>query len=152
MKIWVDADACPVPVKDVIMTAAIRRKVKTIFVANKQTSLPTSEYLSFVQVALGPDVADDYIKEHTEKFDLIVTQDTLLAHQLVPIGAVVIDPYGRKFTEDNIGERVALRNLLQESRDRGEITGGPKPFGAKEKREFASVFDKELTRLLRIAK
>ncbi len=151
MKIWVDADACPVAVKDIIMAAASRRAVEAIFVANKQLNLPTSKHLSVVKVDLGPDVADKYIVEHSQKFDLVITQDTLLAHQLVPVGIVVIDPHGKKFTEDNIGDRVAMRNLLQESRDRGEITGGPKPFSNKEKQAFASAFDKELTRLLKIS-
>jgi len=150
MKIWVDADACPAAVRDIIITAAIRRGVIAVFVANKSLFLPESSCLSFVQVDKTPDAADLYIKENTKKFDLVVTQDILLAQMLVPLGAAVIDPRGKKFTEDNIGESVSTRNLMQELRDIGEIRGGAKQFGEKEKRAFAASFDQELTRLLRL--
>ncbi len=150
MKIWVDADACPVAVKDVVVLAAIRRNVEAIFVANAPLPLANSPYLSFIQVKKGPDEADLYIKEHAQKFDLVITQDILLAHMLMPIGAVVINPHGKKYTEDNIGESVSTRNLMQELRDIGEIKGRQKQFGDKEKRAFAATFDQELTRLLRI--
>jgi uncharacterized protein len=150
MKIWVDADACPGVVKDIIVTAAIRWTVETVFVANKLLSLPTSPYLFFIQVNKEPDAADLYIKEHAKRLDLVITQDILLAQMLVPLGVVVIDPRGKKYTQDNIGESVSTRNLMQGLRDSGEITGGPKQFGDREKRAFASSFDQELTRLLRI--
>jgi uncharacterized protein YaiI (UPF0178 family) len=151
VKIWVDADACPSAVKDIIIRAASRRSVKAIFVANKQLGLPMSPYLAFVQVNPDPDAADSYIVEHAEKHDLVVTQDILLAQLLIPAGMIVIDPRGKKFSQENIGERVALRNFLQSKRDTGEITSGPKPFGSKEKQAFAAAFDQELTRLLRIS-
>ncbi len=150
MQIWVDADACPGAVKDIIVAAANRRAIKAAFVANKFLFLPISPYLSFVQVNTDPDAADLYIKGHAKKFDLVITQDILLAHVLVPMEVVVIDPRGKKYTQDNIGESVSTRNLMQGLRDSGEITGGPKQFGDKEKRAFASTFDKELTRLSRI--
>jgi len=150
MKIWVDADACPGVVKDIIVSAAIRRTTEAVFVANKPLSLPNSPYLSFIQVNKELDAADLYIKEHAKKFDLVITQDILLAHLLVPAGAVVIDPRGKKYTEDNIGEVVSTRNLMQGLRDSGEITGGSKQYGDREKRAFAASFDQELTRLLRI--
>jgi uncharacterized protein YaiI (UPF0178 family) len=150
MKIWVDADACPGAVRDIIITAAIRRTVMAVFVANKSLWLPESSCLSFIQVNKTPDAADLYIKENARKFDLVVTQDILLAQVLVQLGTSVIDPRGKKFTEDNIGESVSTRNLMQELRDIGEIKGGAKQFGEKEKRAFASSFDQELTRLLRM--
>jgi len=150
VKIWIDADACPGAVRDIVVKAAVRRLIEAIFVANKQLGLPTSPYLSFVQVESAPDAADNYIREHAQKLDLVVTQDILLAQVLIPLDVVVIDPRGKKYSEDNIGERVSIRNLLQERRDSGEITGGPKPFGIKGKQAFASTFDQELTRLLRI--
>jgi len=149
MKIWVDADACPGLVKDIIVNAAIRRAIETVFVANKLISLPSSDYLSFMQVDKGPDAADLYIKDNAKKLDLVVSQDILLAHMLVSGGVVVIDPRGKKYTEDNIGQVVATRNLMQGLRDSGEITGGQKQFGDKEKRAFAAVFDQELTKLLK---
>jgi uncharacterized protein len=152
MKIWVDADACPGVVKDIIVTAAVRRTVVAVFVANKPLLLADSPFLSSMQVNKAPDAADLYIKEHAQKFDLVITQDILLAHILVPAGVVVIDPRGKKYTEDNIAEAVSTRNLMQELRDAGELTGGPKQFGDREKRAFAASFDKELTRLIKSSK
>ncbi len=150
MKIWIDADACPGAVRDIVVKAASRCSVEAIFVANKQLSLPMSPYLSLVQVESAPDAADNYIKEHAQRLDLVVTQDILLAQILISAGVTVIDPRGKKYSEDNIGERVSVRNLLQDRRDSGEITGGPKPFGVKEKQAFAAAFDQELTKLLRM--
>lgn len=149
MKIWVDADACPSAVKDIIIIAASRRAVEAVFVANKYLSLPSSVYISFIQVDKRPDAADLYIKENAKQQDLIVSQDILLAHVLIAQGMSVIDPRGKKYTEDNIGQVLATRNLMQGLRDSGEITGGHKQFGEKEKRAFAASFDQELTRLLR---
>lgn len=147
MKIWVDADACPVAVKDIISRAAHRKTIETIFVANKILPLMMSPYISFVQVEATPDAADQYIGEHAIEGDLVVTQDIPLAHILVPMNVVVLSPRGLVFTPDNIGERIAVRNLMQDLRDTGETTGGPKPFGDKERREFASAFDRALTKL-----
>ncbi len=147
MKIWVDADACPVAVKDIISRAAHRKTIETIFVANKILPLMESPYISFVQVDATPDAADQYIGENAVEGDLVVTQDIPLAHILVPMNVVVLSPRGLVFTPDNIGERIAVRNLMQDLRDTGETTGGPKPFGDKERREFASAFDRALTKL-----
>ena len=149
MKIWVDADACPGAVKGIIAAAANRRAVATVFVANKPLALPASACITSVQVDRQADAADIYIKEHAQRFDLVVTADIPLAHALVPMGVVVIDPRGDKFTDDNIGERLSLRNLIYDLRATGEVTGGPKQFGDKEKRAFAATFDRELTRLLK---
>lgn len=149
MKIWVDADACPGPVKDIVSLAANRRAVETIFVANKPLLLASSPYLKLTQVEKGLDVADAYIKDHANEQDLVITQDILLAHALVASGVTVIDPRGKKYTDDNIGQMVSTRNLMQVLRDTGEVSGGPKQFGNKEKQAFAAVFDQELSRLLR---
>lgn len=149
MKIWVDADACPVAVKEIVITAASRRKVEAIFVANKHILLPVSPYLSSILVDSAPDAADYHINDHAEKLDLVITQDILLANMLVPKAVVVIDPRGRRYTEDNINQIVSTRNLMADLRDSGEITGGPKQFGHKERRAFAATFDQELTKLLR---
>ena len=149
MKIWVDADACPGPVKDIISAAANRRRVETVFVANKSLILASSPFLKLIQVENRPDAADLYIKDHVDEHDLVITQDILLAHSLVASGVTVIDPRGRKYTEDNIGQIVSTRNLMQSLRDSGEISGGPKQFGNKEKQAFAAAFDQELSRLLR---
>jgi len=148
MKIWVDADACPGPVKDIISVAANRRRVETVFVANKSLMLASSPFLKLVQVENRPDAADLYIKDHVDERDLVITQDILLAHHLVASGVMVIDPRGRKYTEDNIGQIVSTRNLMQSLRDSGEVSGGPKQFGNREKQAFAAAFDQELSRLL----
>lgn len=149
MKIWVDADACPGAVRDIVLAASYKRKVETVFVANKPLPLPGSPLVSFVLVGNAPDAADAYIIEHSQKGDLVITQDIPLAHPLVHRQIVVISPRGVVFDEDNIGERLSVRDMMQDMRDAGIVTGGPKQFGEKEKREFASSFDRELTKLLK---
>lgn len=149
MKIWVDADACPGSVRDIVLTAAYKRKLETVFVANKQLSLPVSDLVKFVQVGNAPDAADAYIIEQSIEGDLVITQDIPLAHPLVHRKIVVISPRGVVFDEDNIGDRLSIRDMMQDMRDAGVVTGGPKQFGDKEKREFASSFDRELTKLLK---
>ncbi len=148
MKIWIDADACPGPVKEVILRAAERLKVSTVFVANKPITLPRSEHLSTVLVGKGLDVADAHISAQAQKGDLAVTQDIPLAAALVKKGVVVMDPRGEPFTEENIDERLSLRNFFQELREGGVQTGGPKGFGPQDKQRFASTFDRELQRLV----
>lgn len=149
MKIWVDADACPGVVRDIVLAASRRRKIETIFVANKFLALPISELVQFIQVENSPDAADAYIVERALPGDLVITQDIPLAHPLVHKNVVVISPRGVVFDEDNIGVRLSIRDMMQDMRDVGIITGGPKQFGEKEKREFASSFDRELTKLLK---
>ncbi len=147
MKIWIDADACPGAVRDIVLKAAVRQKIEIVFVANKGLNLPESPLVSLVKVDAGPDVADQYIVDHASTSDLVVTQDIPLAHILVTAGIVTINPRGDVYTADNIGDRISVRDLMQGLRDTGEITGGPKQFGEKEKRAFASSFDRELTKL-----
>jgi uncharacterized protein YaiI (UPF0178 family) len=149
MKIWIDADACPGAVKEIVIRAARKRNVETIFVANKEILIPQSSLFRFVQVDTAPDAADRHIENEAQPGDLVITQDIPLAHALVHKQVAVINPRGDVFTEENIGERLSIRNFLEERRDSGEITGGPKPFGETEKRNFASTFDRILTRLLR---
>lgn len=149
MKIWVDADACPDAIKDIICKAANRLAIITVFVANKPLYLPPSPYLLFVRVGLGADVVDQHIVSETQLGDLVITQDIPLAAQLVAQQVTVMSPHGTLFTSVNIGERLSVRNFLQDLRDTGAITGGPKPFGEKEKRQFANTFDQTLARLLK---
>jgi uncharacterized protein YaiI (UPF0178 family) len=145
--IWVDADACPGPVKDIVVAAAKRLGLRTVFVANKQILLPPHECLSCVLVQAGADAADQHIAEQASVGDLVITADIPLAHILVTKGVTVIDHRGGKFTPENVGDRLSTRDLMQHLRDSGEVTGGPKAFGDKEKRAFASTLDRELTRL-----
>jgi len=148
MTVWIDADACPAAIKEIVIRAAERRRIPTIFVANKIIALPTSEFLSRVQVADGADVADRHIAEAAVAGDIVVSQDIPLAAILVPRGIAVIDPYGRLLSGANIGERLATRNLLHDLRGAGMVTGGPAPFGPKDRQRFADAFDREVTKAL----
>jgi uncharacterized protein YaiI (UPF0178 family) len=152
MKIWVDADACPGLIKEIICRAAVKRELDTVFVANKAIVLDPSPHLTTVRVPLGMDVVDQHIVAHAEAGDLVISQDIPLAAQLVPQGVAVISPHGTLFTPNNIGERLSSRNFMQDMRDSGFVTGGPKPFGEKEKRQFANTFDQTLSRLLKRAR
>jgi len=147
MRIWVDADACPGAVRDIVLRAAERLQVPTVFVANKRLALPRSEYVSSVQVGAGLDVADQHIAASAQAGDLAITQDIPLAALLVARGAVVMDPRGELFTPENIDERLSLRNFMQELREGGVMTGGPSGFSAQDKQQFAATFDRDLTRL-----
>lgn len=149
MKIWVDADACPGAVKEILLRAVERVRVHAVFVANKSLTLPRSEWVSSVRVGKGLDVADAHISSHAQPGDLAVTQDIPLAAALVKNGVTVMDLRGEPFTEENIDERLSIRNFLQELRDGGVATSGPAPFGPADKQRFAATFDRELTRLLR---
>lgn len=150
MKIWVDADACPGPVRDILLRASQRLKVPTVFVANRSLgSLPRSELVSTVQVGAGLDVADRHIAASAQAGDLAVTQDIPLAALLVPKGVVVLDPRGELFTEENISERLSVRNFMTELRESGVMTGGPSGFSAQDKQQFAAALDRELSRLVR---
>ena len=150
MRIWIDADATPREVKEIVFRAAKRLGIETILVANRRLQPPPGNSLvSAVQVAGGPDVADQYIVSHAVTGDLVVTQDIPLAAELVPKGIAVLDPRGDEHTAETIGERLALRDLMDSLRMAGEITGGPPPFDARAKQAFASALDRTLTRLAR---
>jgi uncharacterized protein len=149
VKILVDADACPVAVKEIVIRAAERLAVNAIFVANKDLRLAASRHVSAVRVAMGLDVADGYIARAAQAGDLAITADIPLAAALVARGAVVLDLRGTVYTEENVGEALALRNFTHELREGGVVTGGPGGFGPKQAREFAGAFDRELTRAMR---
>jgi uncharacterized protein len=149
MKVWIDADACPVAVSDLINRAAHKLAIEAVYVANKRLQLPVSPYISSVVVASGADVADQYIADNALENDIVVTHDIPLASKLVPLGVTVISPRGDLFDEGNISERLASRDLMQSLRDSGTISGGPAPFTEKDKRNFASRFDAAIQRLRR---
>jgi len=151
-KIWIDADACPVEVRDIVIRAAVRLKVPATFVANKPLYVPESSYLSMVQVSLGPDVVDAYIVDHATEFDLAVTQDIPLAALLVARKVSVISPRGDRYDASNISEALAQRNLMEQLRDQGAHLSGQRGFDEKLKRQFANQFDAELNKLLRNTK
>jgi uncharacterized protein YaiI (UPF0178 family) len=149
VKIFVDADACPAAVKEIVIRAAERLAVSAIFVANKSIRLPPSRHVSTVRVAMGLDVADGYIAKSAKAGDLAITADIPLAAALVARGAVVLDLRGTVYTEENVGEALALRDFHHELREGGVATGGPGGFGPRHAREFAAAFDRELTKAMR---
>ncbi len=150
MRIFVDADACPAAVKEIVVRAAERLAVSAVFVANKNIRVPASRHVSTVRVPMGLDVADGYIAKSATAGDLAITADIPLAAALVGHGVVVLDLRGTVYTEENVGEALALRNFHHELREGGVVTGGPSGFGPKEAREFAGAFDRELSKALRL--
>lgn len=147
MTLWIDADAAPREVKEICFRASERLKLATILVANQRLQLPPGhKHLSAVRVDGGPDVADGYIAEHAVAGDVAVTADIPLAALLVPKGVVVLDPRGDEYTVDSIGERLSVRNFMDELRGTGVETGGPAAYGAREKQAFANALDRALTR------
>lgn len=148
-KIWVDADACPRDIRDLLMRAAVRKRVCAVFVANTPMYLPEYPELHFQLVPQGPDAADDYMVEQAAMGDLAVTGDIPLAARLVEKQVLVLNPRGEELTTANIGERLAMRNLMEELRNIGQITGGPREFAAADRQRFANSLDRFLTRNLK---
>jgi uncharacterized protein YaiI (UPF0178 family) len=150
MKLWVDADAAPREVKEIVFRAADRLRIETVLVANSRMPLPVGhQFVTAVRVDGGPDVADRYIAEAALPGDVAITADIPLASVLVGNRVVVIDPRGTEYTSENIGERLAVRDFMDGLRGAGVETGGPKGYGAKEKQAFAGALDRALTRALR---
>lgn len=150
MKLWIDADAAPVAVKEVCYRVSERLSLATVFVANQRVQLPVGyKHLKAVRVDGGPDVADRYIAEHAQLGDVVVTADIPLAALLVPKGVTVIDPRGEVYTAESIGERLSVRNFMDGLRGAGVETGGHGAYGAREKQAFANALDRALTRAMR---
>jgi uncharacterized protein YaiI (UPF0178 family) len=150
MRLWVDADASPREVKDIVFRAALRLELTTMLVANQRLQTPANNrFVEAVRVDGGPDVADAHIAENAEPGDLVVTADIPLASVLVERGVKVIDPRGMEYTEENIGERLSVRDFMDGLRSTGVETGGPRPYGVKDKQAFAATLDRVLTRELR---
>lgn len=144
MPIWVDADACPVVVKDILCRAADRWKVTTTFVANQGIRVPPSPYIKTRQVMQGFDVADNEIVDQLIPGDLVITQDIPLAADAIEKGAHVLSPRGQAFTKENIRQRLAMRNFMEEMRNAGQVTGGPSEFAQSDRKEFADQLDRWL--------
>jgi uncharacterized protein len=150
MRVWIDADAAPRDVKEIVFRAARRLGVEVVLVANQRLQTPPGNPLvSAVRVDGGPDVADRYIAEHAAAGDLAVTADVPLAALLVPRGVAVLDPRGEEHTEETIGERLSVRDFMESLRSTGAITGGPRPYDARARQAFADALDRALTRLRR---
>lgn len=150
MIIWVDADAAPQPVKEIVFRAARRLEIETILVANQKLWTPgNAPTVSSVMVREGANVADRYIVAQSSEGDLAITADVPLAAELVAKEVRVIDPRGFIYTPDNINERLSMRDFMDGLRGSGVVTSGSAPYGDRDKQEFASCFDRTVTRLLK---
>lgn len=150
MRIWIDADAAPRDVKELVFRAAKRLNIETVLVANQRLQTPPGNPLvSAVWVDGGTDVADQYIASHATAGDLVVTQDIPLAALLVPKQVAVLDPRGDEHTTETIGERLSVRDFMDQARMAGVVTGGPAPYDARARQAFAAALDRVLTRLIR---
>ncbi|QOX77879.1 YaiI/YqxD family protein [Trichlorobacter lovleyi] len=152
MTIWIDADACPRVIKEIVFRASERLNLPVILVANKPLAKHHARLISSVVVDDGPDVADDYIAEQAAAQDLVITADIPLAARIVAKGAVGIDPRGELYNEENVGERLSMRDLMQSLRSEGLVQGGPAQFGMTDRQRFASSLDRVLTRMAREVK
>ncbi|HEV7270868.1 YaiI/YqxD family protein [Pseudoxanthomonas sp.] len=143
-QVWVDADACPGPVKEIVFRAAERARVQVTLVANQWLRTPPSRFIRAMQVQGGYDAADDAIAERATTGDLVVTQDIPLAARVLANGADAVDPRGERFTADTIAERLSMRNFMDELRGAGVQTGGPAAFNARDRQAFANQLDRWL--------
>jgi len=145
MKIWVDADACPVVIKDILFRAAERAKVQTTLLANHFLRTPASPYIHFVQVTSGFDVADNEIVQRVEKGDLVITADIPLADEVITKGAFALNPRGELYTADSIKARLTMRDFMDNLRSSGIHTGGPPALNHADRQTFANQLDRLLT-------
>ena len=146
MKIWVDADACPVVIKEILFRAAERAEIETILVANHYLKIPPSRFISFVQVNSGFDVADDEIVKRAEAHDLVITADIPLAAEAVEKGCLALNPRGELYTESNIKQRLNIRDFMDTLRSSGIQTGGAPPISQADRQMFANNLDKLLAK------
>lgn len=149
MHIWVDADACPGVIKEIVFRAAERKKIATTLVANQFIKVPASKYLSSVQVAAGFDVADNEIVKRLSPGDLVITQDIPLADEVLALGAYAINPRGEAYTQANIKARLNMRDFMDTLRASGVHTGGPAPLNHADRKNFADQLDRLITKLTR---
>ena len=146
MRIWVDGDACPAVIKDILFRAAVRAKVALTLVANQPMRIPRADLISILTVPAGLNVADQQIVELLEPGDLVVTADIPLAAHVVNKGGIALDPRGELYTHENIGERLTMRNLMDELRGGGLVAGGPAPFNSNDRQAFANQLDRLLAK------
>jgi uncharacterized protein YaiI (UPF0178 family) len=146
LRLWVDADACPAAVKDVLYRAAERVKVELTLVANKSIRVPRSPHIRMVRVGAGFDVADRWIAERVTPGDLVVTADIPLAADVIRAGALALNPRGTLYTEENIDDYLAQRDLLDQLRSEGAVSGGPPTMNSRDVQRFANALDRFLAR------
>jgi len=147
MQIWVDADACPLVIKQILYRAAERSQIQTTLVANKPLAVPRSKFVRAIQVGRGFDVADNEISRRVVAGDLVVTADIPLAADVIARGARALNPRGELYSADNIRERLAMRDLLEKLRETGVQTQGPAPLDHSDRKRFADALDRFLAKL-----
>lgn len=150
LRIWVDADACPAAIKEILFRTAKRLQVQLILVANQAIHIPKSNLIQLMTVSHGADVADNKIVELMEPNEVVITGDILLAARVVEKDGVAIGTRGELFDDDSVHDRLASRNLMEQFRSAGVDTSGPRPLSQKDIQEFANVLDRTLTRLRKI--
>ncbi|MFY0676129.1 MAG: YaiI/YqxD family protein [Neptuniibacter sp.] len=147
MQIWVDADACPKAVKQILFRAAERKEVSVTLVANQFLATPPSPLIKSVQVEQGFDVADNYIVSKMDPGDLVITQDIPLAAEVIEKGGTALHPRGELFTKENIRQRLSMRDFMETLRNSGVDTGGPASFSQADKQQFANQLDRILAKI-----
>ncbi len=146
MKIWVDADACPVVIKEILIRAAQRTKIQLTFVANQPVQVPASHNINSIQVSQGFDVADDEIVKRMDSGDLVITSDIPLAADVIGKDGIALSPRGELYTADNIRARLNMRDFMETLRASGVNTGGPPALNQGDRKAFANHLDQFLTR------
>jgi uncharacterized protein YaiI (UPF0178 family) len=146
MQIWVDADACPNVIKDILYRAAERVRASLILVANQPLKIPPSAFIRSIQVPSGFDVADNHIVKQIEAGDLVITADIPLAADVIEKGGHALNPRGEFYTTDTIRQRLMMRDFMDELRGSGVQTGGPPPLGQSERQAFANQLDRFLVK------
>lgn len=141
-QIWVDADACPRVIKEILFRAADRAQVQLTLVANQPLSVPGSKFIRSIQVAAGFDVADNHIVQQASAGDLVVTADIPLADELVTKGCLALNPRGELYTRENIRQRLNMRDFMDTMRGSGVVTGGPPPLSQSDRQAFANQLDR----------
>lgn len=148
MNIWVDADACPVVIKEILFKAAERTKINTTLIANHFVRIPPSKVIHFVQVQSGFDIADDEIVKRVQQNDLVITADIPLADEVISKSAQALSPRGELLTKENIKSRLNIRDFMDTMRASGAQSGGPPPLNQQDRQNFANHLDSILTRYL----
>jgi uncharacterized protein YaiI (UPF0178 family) len=146
LKIWVDADACPVVIKEILFKAAERTGIQLTLVANQQVRVPPSRFIRSIQVASGFDVADNEIVECSDEGDLVITADIPLAADVIEKGALALSPRGEMYTRENIKARLNMRDFMDTLRGSGIDTGGPPPLNQNDRKAFADHLDRLIAR------
>jgi uncharacterized protein YaiI (UPF0178 family) len=145
MTIWVDADACPTVIKEILYRAAERTQIPLILVANQSLTTPKSAFIKSIRVASGFDVADNYIVQQANEGDLIITADIPLAAEVLEKGAEALNPRGERYDRETIRQKLTMRDFMDEMRGSGIVSGGPPPLSQTDRREFANALDRYLS-------